>query len=179
MVCFTRENWGTTGGHTGGNEMHFADLIAQWMISGRTMVHDYQLTTIGAALNYHGYSFNWMRPTIGRCRKLLIEVKPHLFAISSDHQPCDAFRRCVDDHLLDRRRQAVEHGHSVHSVCLGKEGGEVWRDYYAIPKGVPHSEAAYALINFMLDPEMHANMSRCRQPQHVPEEILNDPILIL
>jgi spermidine/putrescine transport system substrate-binding protein len=51
-------------------------------------VHDYQLTTIGAALNYHGYSFNSVdEAELADAEKLLIDVKPHLFAITSDYQP--------------------------------------------------------------------------------------------
>ena len=34
---------------------------------------------------------------------------------------------------------------------LGKEGGEIWSDFFAIPDTAPHSDAAYALINFLLD----------------------------
>ena len=30
---------------------------------------------------------------------------------------------------------------------LAKEGGEIWSDFYAIPKGAPNNEAAYALID--------------------------------
>ena len=52
------------------------------------MVHDYQLTTIGNALKYFGYSFNSVdEKELADAEKLLIDVKPHLFAISSDYQP--------------------------------------------------------------------------------------------
>ena len=30
---------------------------------------------------------------------------------------------------------------------LGKEGGEIWSDYYAVPKNAPHRAAGYALID--------------------------------
>jgi spermidine/putrescine-binding protein len=52
------------------------------------MVHDYQLTAIGNALKSFGYSFNSLDPKeLADAEKLLIEVKPHLFAINSDIQP--------------------------------------------------------------------------------------------
>ena len=52
------------------------------------MVHDYQLTTIGNALKYFGYSFNSIDPKeLAEAEKLLLEAKPHLFAITSDYQP--------------------------------------------------------------------------------------------
>ena len=81
--------------------------------SGRVMVHDYQLTTIGNALKYYGYSFNSIDPKeLAEAEKLLIEAKPHLFAINSDYQPAMPQRRCLDRHLLDRRRQAAEPRHA-------------------------------------------------------------------
>ena len=68
---------------------------------------------------------------------------------------------------------------------LGKEGGELWSDFYAIPKGAPHREAAYALINFLLKPEVNAKealfhgypVPDARLNALLPAEVLNDPIL--
>jgi spermidine/putrescine transport system substrate-binding protein len=188
------KNWGTTGfalntSKTGGKGMDsWKDFFDRTMddFSGRTMVHDYQLTTIGAALNYHGYSFNSVdEAELADAEKLLIDVKPHLFAISSDYQPSmrsgDAWLTICwtgDGKQLNTDMPEI-------SYILGKEGGELWSDYYAIPKGAPHMEAAYALINFMLDPEVNARevlahgypVADSRTNELLPEEILNDPIL--
>lgn len=69
-VYAVSKNWGTTGfavntSHTDGTTpatwKEFFDLT-QSSFSGRTMVHDYQLTTIGAALKAFGYSFNSIDP---------------------------------------------------------------------------------------------------------------------
>ena len=188
------KNWGTTGfavntNHTGGNEMDsWRDFFDRTMddFSGRTMVHDYQLTTIGAALKYHGYSFNSVdEKELADAEKLLIDSKPHLFAISSDIQPSV---RSGDATLAmawsgDGKQLNTDMPEVVY--ILGKEGGELWSDYYAIPKGAPHKEAAYALINFMLDPEVNARevlahgypVADSRTNALLPEEILNDPIL--
>lgn len=188
------KNWGTTGfavntAHTGGNEMDsWKNFFDRTMddFSGRTMVHDYQLTTIGAALKYYGYSFNSVdEAELADAEKLLIEVKPHLFAITSDYQPAmrsgDAWMTICwtgDGKQLNTDIPSIQY-------VLGKEGGELWSDYYAIPKGAPHAEAAYALINFMLDPEVNARevlahgypVADSRTNALLPEEILNDPIL--
>ena len=90
------KNWGTTGyavntKHTGGVEMttwkQFWDMTMD-SFSGRTMVHDYQLTTIGNALKYFGYSFNSLDENeLADAERLLLDAKPHLFAINSDYQP--------------------------------------------------------------------------------------------
>jgi spermidine/putrescine transport system substrate-binding protein len=39
---------------------------------------------------------------------------------------------------------------------IGKEGGEIWSDFYAVPKDAANRKGAYALINFLLDPAVNA-----------------------
>jgi spermidine/putrescine transport system substrate-binding protein len=188
------KNWGTTGyavntSHDGGRPLTtWKDFWDRTMedFSGRTMVHDYQLTTIGNALKYFGYSFNSVDPKeLADAERLLLDVKPHLFAISSDYQPAmrsgDAWLTMCwtgDGKQLNADIPEI-------AYVLGKEGGEIWSDYYAIPKGAPHREAAYALINFMLDPEVNARevlahgypVADSRTNALLPKEILEDPIL--
>lgn len=188
------KNWGTTGyavntAHDGGKALtSWKDFFDRTMddFSGRTMVHDYQLTTIGNALKYFGYSFNSVDGAeLAEAEKLLISVKPHLFAISSDYQPAmragDAWLTMCwtgDGKQLNRDIPEI-------AYVLGREGGEIWSDYYAIPKGAPHLDAAYALINHMLAPEVNARevlahgypVADSRTNALLPAEILNDPIL--
>ncbi len=188
------KNWGTTGfavntSHDGGNALtSWKDFFDRTMddFSGRTMVHDYQLTTIGNALKYFGYSFNSVdEAELAEAEKLLIDVKPHLFAISSDYQPAmrsgDAWLTMCwtgDGKQLNSDMPEIDY-------VLGVEGGEIWSDYYAIPKGAPHMEAAYAFINHMLSPEVNARevmahgypVADANTNALLPEEILNDPIL--
>lgn len=188
------KNWGTTGfavntnqtgGTTPATRKEFFDLT-QTTFSGRTMVHDYQLTTIGAALKAFGYSFNSIDTAeLAKAEELLLATKPHLFAISSDYQPSmrsgDAWMTICwtgDGKQLNRDMPEIVY-------VLGKEGGELWSDFYAIPKGAPHRDAAYALINFLLKPEVNAKetlfhgypVADTRVNALLPPEILNDPIL--
>ena len=188
------KNWGTTGyavntAHDGGRALttwkDFWDRTKE-DFSGRTMVHDYQLTTIGNALKYFGYSFNSVDPAeLADAERLLLEVKPHLFAISSDYQPAmrsgDAWLTMCwtgDGKQLNADIPEI-------AFVLGREGGEIWSDYYAIPKGAPHRDAAYALIDFMLDPQVNARevlahgypVADSRTNALLPKEILEDPIL--
>jgi spermidine/putrescine transport system substrate-binding protein len=68
---------------------------------------------------------------------------------------------------------------------LGREGGEIWSDYYAVPKDAPHRAAGYALIDFLLDPEVNARealfhgypVADERVNALMPPEVLADPIL--
>ena len=106
------------------------------------MVHDYQLTTIGNALKYYGYSFNSNdEKELAEAEKLLLEAKPHLFAINSDYQPSmrngDAWMSvCWTGDATQLHRDIPEMDY-----VIGKEGGEIWTDYYAVPKGAPNREA--------------------------------------
>jgi len=188
------KNWGTTGycvntEHTGGVTMstwkQFWDMTMD-SFSGRTMVHDYQLTTIGNALKYFGYSFNSVdEKELADAEKLLIDAKPHLFAISSDYQPAmrngDAWMSMCwtgDGKQLNVDLPKI-------AYVLGTEGGEIWSDFYAIPKGAPHLDAAYALIDFLLTPEVNARealahgypVADSRVNALLPADLLNDPIL--
>jgi spermidine/putrescine transport system substrate-binding protein len=189
------KNWGTTGFAVNTAQLGGLPKPASWKefwditraeFSGRTMVHDYQLTTIGNALKYFGYSFNSIDPAeLAEAEKLLIDVKPHLFAINSDYQPSmrsgDAWMTICwtgDGKQLNRDMPEIEY-------VLGREGGELWSDFYAIPKGAPHLDAAYALIDYLLAPEVNARealfhgypVPDSRLDALLPAEVLNDPIL--
>jgi len=188
------KNWGTTGyvvdtahvkGDTPTTWKEFWDLTMT-DFSGRTMVHDYQLTTIGNALKYFGYSFNSVdAKELADAEKLLLEVKPHLFAINSDYQPPlrngDAWMSMCwtgDGKQLNTDIPSM-------AYVLGAEGGEIWSDYYAVPKGAPHRDAGYALINFLIDPTVNAAevlahgypVADSRTNALLPKELLEDPIL--
>jgi spermidine/putrescine transport system substrate-binding protein len=68
---------------------------------------------------------------------------------------------------------------------LGKDGGEIWADHYAIPKGAPNRAAGYALMDYLLTPEINAKevksngapSSDSRVNAMVPKEMLENPIL--
>ena len=188
------KDWGTTGyavntKHSGGTKMttwkQFWDLTMT-DFSGRTMVHDYQLTVIGNALKYYGYSFNSLDPKeLADAEKLLIAAKPHLFAINSDYQPSmrngDAWLTMCwtgDAKQLHADMPEIEY-------VIGKEGGEIWSDFYAISKAAPHMDAAYALVDFLLTPEINKKevlahgypVADSRVTALLSPEMLNDPIM--
>ncbi|MFN4144009.1 PotD/PotF family extracellular solute-binding protein [Aestuariivirga sp.] len=187
------KNWGTTGFVYNAKAMpqkptswkEFWDLTRK-EASGRVMVHDYQLTTIGNALKYFGYSFNSVDPKeLADAEKLLIECKPHLFGINSDYKPSliagDAWMSvCWTGDAVQLQRDVPEM-----TYVLGKEGGEIWSDFYAIPTGAPNIEAAYALIDWLLTPEINAIEVKAhgypatdsRTNKLVPKEMLENPIL--
>ena len=187
------KNWGTTGYAYWSDEVsedltswkEFWDLTTS-TYSGKTTIHDYQLTSIGNALAYYGYSINSIdEAELAEAEALLIETKPHLFAITSDYQPPlrakDAFLAMAwsgDALQVNRDEPAVKY-------VLGSEGGEIWEDNWAIVKDAPNKDAAYAFLDFMIDPEVAKKETLFhgypqvdeRATELLPADILQNPIV--
>lgn len=187
------KNWGTTGFVVNSNEIKsgpkswkdFFD-VTMGAGSGHTIVHDYQLTTIGAALCALGYSFNSIDPNeLAKAEALLIESKPHLFAISSDYQPGmrsgDAWMSICwtgDGKQLNADMPEMKY-------IVATDGGELWSDFYAVPTDAPHLDAAYAFLDYMQDPVIQAidfkthgyPSSDSRVNALLPADTVNDEIL--
>jgi len=193
VVYAIPKDWGTTGYVINSAEVtetpttwkEFWDLTMTTH-SGRVMVHDYQLTTIGNALKYYGYSFNSIDPAeLAKAEELLLAAKPHLFAINSDYKPSmlsgDAVMSiCWTGDAVQLRREDPNMAY-----VLGREGGEIWSDYYAIPSDAPNVPGAYALIDYLVTPEVNARevlfhgypTSDARTNELLPAALLEDPIL--
>ncbi|GLZ84134.1 potassium transporter Trk [Metapseudomonas resinovorans] len=187
------KDWGTTGFVYDGKKIKARPTTWKefWELSkgeatGRVMVHDYQLTVIGNALKSFGYSFNSIDPKeLADAEKLLLEVKPHLFAINSDYQPSmrngDAWMAmCWTGDASQLHRDMPQM-----TYVLGREGGEIWSDFFAIPKSAERRDAAYALINFLLDPQVNKREVEAhgypsgdkRVDALLPKTMLDDPIM--
>jgi len=185
------KNSGTTG--IAYNTEHL-DPVTSWRdffdramteASGRTMVHDYQLTAIGGALVALGYGFNSLvKRELAEAEELLMQVRPHLLAVDSDYQPPmrtgEAWlTMCWSNDAVQLQRDVPEIAFDIAS-----DGGEIWTDYYAIPKVAHNKPGAHALINHLIDPDvavrehlMHggtATDSRVRA--RLPEDILASQI---
>ncbi|MDH4583523.1 spermidine/putrescine ABC transporter substrate-binding protein [Pseudomonas sp. BN415] len=187
------KNWGTTGfvydsGKIKARPTTWKEFweLSKGEATGRVMVHDYQLTVIGNALKSFGYSFNSIDPKeLADAEKLLLEVKPHLFAINSDYQPSmrngDAWMSmCWTGDASQLHRDMPQM-----TYVLGREGGELWSDFFAIPKSAERPDAAYALINYLLDPQVNKLEVEAhgyptgdkRVDALLPKSMLEDPIM--
>jgi len=155
------KNWGATGIAVNSDRVKSAvtswkDFFALAMTEadGRAIVHDYQLTAIGNALVSLGFSFNSIEPgELQAAERLLLEVKPHLYAVSSDYQPLmrasEAWMSmCWTNDGAQLNRDIPE----IH-FTLGADGGELWSDFYAMPASAANKPAGYALLDFLLDPQ--------------------------
>jgi spermidine/putrescine transport system substrate-binding protein len=187
------KDWGTTGyavnTKTVTQDMaswkQFWDL-AQTDYTGKVTVHDYQLTTIGNALKYYGYSFNSVdAKELADAEKLLLAVKPHLFAITSDYQP--AMRNGDAVMAMCWTGDAAQMSRDIPEIkyVIGKEGGEIWTDFFAIPKDAPNKDAAYAFIDYLETPAVNSKEVQAhgypstdsRVTPLLPDAIRNNPIL--
>ena len=187
------KNWGTTGFIV--NTKKIKNSPKSWKDffdvtmgagSGHTIVHDYQLTTIGAALCALGYSFNSIDPNeLAEAEALLIKSKPHLFAITSDYQPGmrsgDAWMSiCWNGDATQLKNDLPEMDY-----VIATDGGEIWTDFYAIPTDAPHLDAAYVFINYLQDPYIQAREASVhgyaptdsRAIALQPDSLGSDPIL--
>jgi len=187
------KNWGTTGWVYDTSKIKARPTtwkefwaLSQGEASGQVIVHDYQLTAIGNALKSFGYDFNSLDPKeLADAEKLLIEVKPHLFAINSDIQPSMRSGDATVAMSWTGDASQLHRDNSSMHYQLGKEGGEIWSDFFAIPKNSEHQDAAYAFINYLLDPQ-HNKMEVLshgypsgdkRVDALLPVAMLDDPIM--
>jgi spermidine/putrescine transport system substrate-binding protein len=187
------KNWGTTGFIVNSNKVtsqpkSWKDFFDATMgqASGHTILHDYQLTTIGAALCALGYSFNSINAKeLGEAEALLIKSKPHLFAITSDYQPGMRSEDAWLSICWNGDGTQLKNDMPEMQYVIASDGGEIWSDFYAIPTDAPHLDAAYAFINFMQDPYVQARDAAvhgyaptdARAIALQPDSLANDPIL--
>jgi spermidine/putrescine transport system substrate-binding protein len=187
------KNWGTIGycvntAKVPGTPAGWKDFwdLARAGCSGRVTVDDDPLVVIGNALKYFGYSFNSTdEKELRHAEGLLLDVKPHVLGITPETQPALrnggawlAMAWAGDAAQLHRDIPAIRY-------VLARDGGEIWSDYYAIPKGAPHRAAAYALIDFLLTPENNRNevlahgypVADKRVLDLLPTAMLADPIM--
>lgn len=186
------KNWGTTGFVY--DRRHLAEPLDSWRqfwdlakgkASKKTVVHDYQLTAIGNALKYFGFSFNSIKPAeLAMAEQLLMQTRPHLQAISSlgyDQMRAGAWLSMAwsgDGTLLQRENPELEY-------VIAKEGGEIWADYFAIARECRDVAGAEAFIDFLLTPENNAREVLAhgfppidqRVLPLLPKAVLNNPIV--
>jgi len=188
-----QKNWGTTGFcvDTGAVEQpmttwrDFWDL-ARGKLSGRVTVAAEPLVLIGSALKFYGYSFDSNdEKELAAAELLLLNAKEHLLAVTDDPQP--ALRSGEARAAMAGTGDAEQLHKDIPAIAyvIGREGGQVWGDYYAVPRGAPNRAAAHALIDFLLTPihnrdEVVAHgyaVADERVLALLPPEMLADPIM--
>ena len=96
----------------------------------------------------------------------LLEVRPYVTYFHSSKyigdlangNVCVAFGYSGD--VFQAAARAEEAGKGIEiAYAIPKEGGNLWFDMLAIPKDAKHPEAAYAFINYLLQPQVIAPIS--------------------
>ncbi|NET35589.1 MAG: spermidine/putrescine ABC transporter substrate-binding protein [Cyanothece sp. SIO1E1] len=114
--------------------------------------------TMGAVLRSLDYSYNSTNPTeIEAAYKKLVELKPAIASFKSfgwQDQLLGGDLLLVMSYSTDAI--SVTRENADFEYVIPASGSSVWTDTLVIPKSAPNPEAAYAWINFILEPEISA-----------------------
>ena len=155
------KNWGTTG--IAYRSTRVTEPVTTWeqffdvagtTYEGKTVIVDHQISSIGSAAVGMGFSLNTIdEGEMGQIEAMLSALKPKLYAISSDVQPP---LRAEDSWLSiawtgDGVQVSREHEDAKYVVA--EDGGELWIDSFTVATDAPHLDAAYAFLDYIIQPE--------------------------
>lgn len=124
-------------------------------LNGKMTLSDDVRETMGMVLKSLGYSYNATDPAqIEAAYRKLMEIKPNLAGFKSfgweDQLVAGDLAVCMTYSLLGNSLP-LENPQLVY--VIPKSGTSLWTDTMAIPQKAPNVEAAYAWLNFILEPE--------------------------
>jgi spermidine/putrescine transport system substrate-binding protein len=157
-------SWGTTGLVYNKNVISPApdDWDYLWdnqasLFRRMTLLNDPR-EVIGAAIKSLGYSYNTTNPDeIRQGYERLLELKPAIASFESDSwrsQILTGDLKIAMCYSADANEVAAENSDLIYT--LPRSGSSIWTDTLAIPTTAPNPDAAYAWLNFMLEPEIAA-----------------------
>jgi putrescine transport system substrate-binding protein len=146
-----------------------------------------------AVLNYLGKDPNSQKPEdVQLAEATLLKIRPYIRNINSSEY-IEALANgdlCVavgyNGDVLQARDRARDANKGIEiKYMVPKEGSILWFDMLAIPKDAPHPDAAYAYLNYIMEPKViadisnfkrYANANAASQP-FVLEAVKNDPAI--
>lgn len=151
----------------------------------------------GAVLNYLGLDPNSAKEEdLKKALDLLLKVKPYLYGLKTtdaymEELPAGEYyisQSWSGDiagiiYNSDEREVLMEVLNTDIKYTVPKEGGAYWVDNFVVPKTVRHINAAYAFINWFLDPAVASiNTMTIKYPyptgmDYVPEPLKSDPVI--
>ncbi len=165
------------------------EVVAKFADCGVTML-DAASEVIPLALNYLGKDPNSEDPAdLAAAEQLLVRVRPYVKYFHSSQYINDlaSGEICLalgwsGDVVQARMRSAEAQNPQRIEYTLPKEGTMLWFDMLAVPKDAPNPAAAFAFINFVLDPRVMAGITNDvayanavpGSLQFVQDEIRND-----
>ncbi len=182
--------WGTTG--IGYNADEFDEPPDSWdylfdpgvagQYAGKISMLDDVRETFGAALKYLGYSVNSTNEQeLEEAKQLLIRQKEWVTAYDSDgfEDLLAAGETLLGHGWSGDFFAAAEEAEQVWYV-IPKEGGVVWTDNLCIPKSAPSQYTAEVFINFLLRPDIGAQITNYTwygSPNEASNEFIDPEIL--
>ncbi|MEX5542081.1 polyamine ABC transporter substrate-binding protein [Pseudomonas poae] len=120
-----------------------------------------------AVLNYMGLDPNSINPAdYKKAEEKLLKVRPYVTYFHSSKYISDLANGniCVaagfSGDVFQAKARAAEAGKGVNiAYAIPKEGGNLWFDVLAIPKDATNVKEAHAFINYLLQPEVIAQVS--------------------
>jgi spermidine/putrescine-binding protein len=180
--------WGTTGIGYNSEIVEpdswayiFDPAIASEYSGKITMLNDSR-ESIGAALKYLGYSLNSTdEAQLEEAKALLIQTKPFLFSYDSDQfEDLIAADEVVYGHGWSGDYFAAAEEDERIWYIIPEEGGVVWADNLCIPKTSKNAYTAEVFINYILQPEVAAqitNFTWFGSPVEAANEFIDPEIL--
>lgn len=184
--------WGTTG--IGYDKTKIPEPVDSWAVlfdprhTGRILMLDDMREAFGAALKLMGRSINEKDPAILRQAAERLKQQKRLVRTynSSDFANLLAAGDVdVAQGWNGEMAEAVANSKGRLAYVVPKEGGTLWIDNLAIPKGARNVDAAYAFLDFVMEPEIaakivnhvhYAGANRAALPL-IDAKVRNDPAI--
>ena len=177
--------WGTNG--IGYNEKMIKDLMPDAPLDSWRLVFDPAVASkiakcgisvldspaemMRVVLGYLGRDPNSQKPEdAAAAEETLLKIRPYIRNINSSEY-IEALANgdlCVavgyNGDILQARDRARDANKGVDvKYIVPKEGSILWFDMLAIPKDAPHPDAAYAYLNYIMEPKVTADISNFKR----------------
>ena len=148
-------------------------------LSGFVTMLDDEREVIGAALLYLGYSYNETDPEAQKkAEELLKAQKECLAGYDSDNFTASlTSEEILLAHAWSGGTALARAENENVAYTIPKEGGTIWQDNMTIPADAPRKYTAEVFINYILDPEIGAQLSNWTDyftPNQAAEPLLDE-----
>jgi putrescine transport system substrate-binding protein len=149
----------------------FDPAVASKVAKCGISVLDTPADMVRLALSYLGRDANSDKPEdIAAVEEMLLKVRPYVRNINSSEY-IEALANgdlCIavgyNGDVLQARDRARDANKGIDiKYVVPKEGSILWFDMLAIPKDAPHPDAAYAFMNYMMDPKAVAEVTNFKR----------------
>ena len=126
------------------------------------VVLDDQRAIIGIALKKLGYSFNETDPAkLEEAKNELLKLKDNIKIFDSDSPKTSLINgEAAVGYVWGAEAVLAQNENADIKVFFPEEGLYIWQDNFVIPNNAPHKSNAELFINFLLEPEISAEISK-------------------